>query len=185
MMYPEDEHLACSSDLPLGCSHCRPNPSCLCCDICTPELLADFNILLDLTPTAPSCTGHLTICKHDPTSLDTALQHELKRWHEDTAKQVWGPTLYQNYGPEVFLSDELFDRILLCTGAGKLLSPGDIAKETCWVDTVGFRSSILKIVQKVYHLPAPAPAHPAPPLIVSPQDGMEQQDGVEQQDSVD
>ena len=180
-MHPEDEHLDCSSDSPLGCSRCRPNPSRLCCDVCTPTLLADFEILLNLDTTAQSRTGRSTVRKHDPTSLDMALQDKLEQWREDTAKEVWGAALYHNYGPKVFLSDELLDRILLCTGTGKLLSASDIAKETGWVDAVEFGSSILNVVQKVHHLPMPTPvpmpvpvsAHPAPPSIVSPQGSVE------------
>jgi len=103
------------------------------------------------------------------------------------AKQVWGPALYHNYGPEAFLSDELLDQIILCTGAGKLLSAGDVAKETCWVDAVEFGSSILNIMQKVYHPPAPAlapaPVPAAPALLKGHLKLQHEIDGVVENDS--
>ncbi|KAI0310543.1 hypothetical protein OF83DRAFT_1028360, partial [Amylostereum chailletii] len=135
-------------DDPLGCSRCRPFPSRLCCDLCTPSLLADMGILLT-SPSSelrPGSKGRSAIRKKPETDLEESLRIQLREWRQTTAMDVYSRATYKKHGPPLLLSNHNLARIIVCAQANKIKTLEDIKRETLWDKVDAHGAAVLAII---------------------------------------
>ncbi|KAI0313653.1 hypothetical protein OF83DRAFT_1036194, partial [Amylostereum chailletii] len=142
-------------DDPSGCMRCRPRASRLCCDLCTPSLLADMGIFIDAPPSlssdplvkaTKSSNSRSGIRKKPPTPLEDTLTARLEAWCESTAQEIFSRPTYRKHGPHLLLSDENLNRMVVCAQARKIKTVSDIARETRWIDVDTHGDAILAII---------------------------------------
>ncbi|KAI0309161.1 hypothetical protein OF83DRAFT_1042820, partial [Amylostereum chailletii] len=107
---------------PLGCPRCRPVPSRLCCDLCTPSLLADMGIFLTSPSSEPrtGLKGCSAIRKKPETPTEETLRIQLREWRQTTAKAIYSRATYKKHGPSFLLSNDNLDHIVVCAQAKKI-----------------------------------------------------------------
>ncbi|TFY81057.1 hypothetical protein EWM64_g2950 [Hericium alpestre] len=150
---PAEEYKACQRELPSGCPRCKPTTPHLCCDICVPTLLSDMGLQLehDKVPSVPVVSLRCSnITQRKATQADHSFSRCIFDWRDIKAKSKLGHAVYENLGPAIFLSDDLVDHLVLCAGAGKLVTIADILRETHWNHAEEHGEDILKIVKDTY-----------------------------------
>ena len=136
----DTDHLQCDTDSSTGCIRCAPQEIVECCDICSP------NILTLLTPppdvTTKSRASKKAHCAHyemGPRERD--FKAALSQWRSEKALDKLGETDFTEYGVILFMSDEIFHRLIDCFHYGKISTVDSIRKETRWrhdlADTYG------------------------------------------------
>jgi len=101
------------------------------------------------------------------TSKHHQLQDALFDWRDLTAPVKFKPAIIENFGPGIFISDDIITRIVDCAQVGKLDSVPRLVKETSWRDDWAkeFGPSLLRVVHKYY------PVLAVPPQAASTADG--------------
>lgn len=90
------------------------------------------------------------------TLKDYSLQDALFDWHDIKALLQFNPAIVDNFGPGLFISDDIIMRIIDCAQAGKILTVTQLIKETSWRDDWAkeFGPSLLLLIHE--HYPPPA-----------------------------
>ncbi|KAF5345687.1 hypothetical protein D9758_013077 [Tetrapyrgos nigripes] len=112
-------HLLCDEHNPAGCARCRPkNPEC-CCDLCSP------NAFSEIPAVSPACsthgTGKIRVSKYELNEAHATLRSALEEWRLQVAPQALG-SLFSHWGTQLFLSNQMLDRIVDCAASKKLTS---------------------------------------------------------------
>ena len=91
------------------------------------------------------------------TLKDHNLQDALFDWHDIKALLKFKPDVVENFGPGLFISDDIITRIVDCAQAGKILTVTQLTKETSWCDDWAkeFGPSLLLLIHEHYLPPAP------------------------------
>lgn len=153
-----DDHMRCDETDPQGCRRCRPKVMDLCCDICNPaELEAAMLTLTVARPARAPAKSHIK--PYSKTQVHFNLRGKIFEWRRENATKKLGAMAIRKYGPELFLPDQLVDRIVDCSQYGKITSLEHLLKETHWrKDRVTeFGDSLLNMLQS-------NPINPTAPL---------------------
>ncbi|KII86189.1 hypothetical protein PLICRDRAFT_114321, partial [Plicaturopsis crispa FD-325 SS-3] len=152
-----DDHKRCDPTDANGCQRCAPRTSRLCCDLCHPDDFAEFAIAPANVAKQKAAPKKSNIKKFDMGAADHNFKRALVVWRQEKAVLQLGRILVRTYGPKVFMSDEIVDRLVECAHAHKLTNVEGIKKETRWrADWAEkYGPSLLELVTA--HYPAPAP----------------------------
>lgn len=160
-----DDHMKCDETNPLGCPRCCPKLTDICCDICNPTELQDRLTTLTIArPTRAPPKSHIK--PYTKTLVHFNLRDKIFEWRLENAVKKLGVLAIRKYGPELFLSDQLVDRIVDCAHHGKITLCDHLLKETHWrkdrVDEFG--ESLLTVLRSL-PLSLAAPVNSALPSI--------------------
>ena len=122
----------CDPTSPNGCTRCAPKPSLVCCDLCHPNHLTRFDPASKTLNVRASQRSFIKPFKL--TSSDTDLKTALLNWRREQAITKFGNVLVRTYGPNIFMSDEIIERIVVCVHGDKLKKAAHILKETHWCE---------------------------------------------------
>ena len=91
------------------------------------------------------------------TIKDYNLQDALFDWRDIKALLKFKPAIVDNFGPGLFISDDIITRVVDCAQAGKIHTVTQLIKETSWRDDWAkeFGPSLLLLIHEHYPLPAP------------------------------
>ncbi|KLO16401.1 P-loop containing nucleoside triphosphate hydrolase protein [Schizopora paradoxa] len=161
-----DDSMECHP--PHGCSRCQPRPSRLCCDLCNSDQFWAHPVFSNLSAKSTtnsrkkSSTGRSVIQKYEPTMDDIKLRDLLYGWRDRKAEEVLPPAHYTSFGPDIFMTDIILERIIDCAHKDKISTNGDLAKETCWRRTEEYGAEIIAMIRSV------RPVVPSTPFTSSP-----------------
>lgn len=149
-------HLLCDDTSPEGCSRCSPKVSRICCDLCHPHSFT--NVAPIVIPTSSRGPNRTNVKQYDAAEHDRELFSELQKWRDEKAMVALGYATFEEWGAEMFMSDETLQRLVDCAHVGKLQTVEAIHRETHWrKDHIAkFSPSLLEIIT----LCAPAPSVP-------------------------
>ncbi|KIJ96062.1 hypothetical protein K443DRAFT_10882 [Laccaria amethystina LaAM-08-1] len=152
---PTNDHLRCDDSTPGGCLRCKPKVHDICCDLCHPAAFEKFKAPLLPKPAKQPSKSHVK--PYTMTLKDRHLQDALFDWRDIKALLKFKPAIVENFGPGLFISDDIITRIVDCAQAGKILTVTHLIKETSWRDDWAkeFGPSLLLLVHE--HYPPPAP----------------------------
>jgi len=150
-----NNHLRCDDSTPEGCLHCKPKVHDICCDLCHPAAFEKFK-----APTLPKLAKQPSkshIKCYTMTLKDHNLQDALFNWCNIKALLKFKPAVVENFGPGLFISDNIITCIVDCAQAGKILMVMQLTKETSWHDDWAkeFGPSLLLLIHEHYLPPAP------------------------------
>lgn len=150
-----NDHVLCDQEDAEGCVHCRPRPSVLCCDLCTPN---GFDNLKPVLLPKPSRTmSRMLIPKYAPTDAHHKLRVALEEWHDTAAQSKLGDLIIRQWGSQFFISDVILDCIVDCAGSFKLITAEVLRVETHWAPAhlAEFGQNILDLVAEYFPQPLP------------------------------
>jgi hypothetical protein len=105
------------------------------------------------------CSGSQksTIKPFEVTSSNWDLKATLLNWRREQAITRFGNVLVRTYGPNLFMSDEIVERIIVCAHWDKLKTAAHILKETHWCEdwVDDYADSLLALI-KTYSIPLSA-----------------------------
>lgn len=86
--------------------------------------------------------------QYDAADHDRKLFLELEKWRDERAIEALGCANFEEWGAEMFMSDETLQRLVDCAHVGKLQTVEAIHRETRWRKdhTVKFGTSLLEII---------------------------------------
>jgi hypothetical protein len=150
-----NDHLRCDDSTPDGCPRCKPKVHDICCDLCHPAAFEKFKAPIVLKPAKQPSKSHIK--PYTMTLKDHDLQDALFDWRDVKALLKFKPAIVENFGPGLFISDDIITRIVDCAQTGKILTVTQLIKETSWRDDWAkeFGSSLLLLIHE--HYPPPAP----------------------------
>jgi hypothetical protein len=93
------------------------------------------------------------------TSKHRELQNALFDWRDLTVPLKFKSSIIENFGPGIFISDDIISRIVDCAQVGKLHSVAQLIKETSWRDDWAneFGQSLLRVIHEHYPVQAAPP----------------------------
>jgi len=150
-----NDHLRCDDSTPDSCLRCKPKVHDICCDLCHPAAFEKFKAPILPKPTKQPLKSHIK--PYTMTLKGHNLQDALFDWRDIKALLKFKPAIVENFGPGLFISDDIITRIIDCAQAGKILMVTQFIKETSWRDDWAneFGPSLLLLVHE--HYPPPAP----------------------------
>ena len=154
-MAATDDSKHCDLTSPNGCTRCAPKTSLVCCDLChSNHLTIGFDpACKTVNVRAPQRSS---IKPFKMTSRDKDLKTALLNWRREQAITKFGNVLVRTYGPNIFMSDEIVERIVICVHGDKLKTATHISKETHWCeDRVHDHAESLLALIKTYSIIPP------------------------------
>lgn len=157
-------HMACRTDVPLGCPRCAVTTPIICCELCTPGHFESFAHVDEPKRKAQPSRSHVeTDYKADSHQMD--LRDALDAFREAKTIAIFGLANLRDLGPSLIMSNDVLERIIDCSRARKISSREELVKETRWHRAAEDGEEILTIVRS--HQPQIAPL-PSILLISSP-----------------
>jgi hypothetical protein len=148
-------HLLCDDSNSDGCQRCRPKPTRLCCDLCSPH--AFDNLTSTAVPKPAKVPAKSHIKPYMMTTSDLELKRAILEWRQQQMVAKFGALLARKYGAKYLLSEDLVQRIVDCAHASKITSVESIEKETHWNGAKEHGILLLAVIK------AHVPACPQPP----------------------
>lgn len=147
-------HLQCDKTDPHGCKRCAPQDTRLCCDLCNPEAFS--NVAPIDMPRTMRGPNKSSVTTYDATENDKKLYAELVEWRDQWALEALGPMIVEEWGPELFMSDETLKTLTFCAHINKLPDVDAIRRETrSRSDYLAkFGAGLLEVIQKYAPLSA-------------------------------
>lgn len=141
-------HLECDKSTPRGCNRCAPKVTRLCCDLCNPDAFS--NVALVDVARATRGPNKSSVTAYEATENDKKLRAELEVWRDEHALQALGSMTFEEWGPELFMSDETLDTLIYCARIDKLSDVEAIRRETDWrKDYIAkFATGLLEIIKR-------------------------------------
>ncbi|KAF5338863.1 hypothetical protein D9758_015559 [Tetrapyrgos nigripes] len=144
-------HLLCDEHNPAGCARCRPKRPERCCDLCSPNAFSEIPAVSLACSTRG--TGKIRVSKYEPNEAHATLRSALEEWRLQVVPQALG-SLFSQWGTQLFLSNQMLDRIVDCAASKKLTSLSALRIEIQWRAEYlrEYGQKILDIVEK--HFPS-------------------------------
>lgn len=80
---------------------------------------------------------------------DTKLESKLMDWRDQRAANILPRAMLRSLGPDIFMTDGVIDRLVLCAHKGKISSCDDILRETSWKDSLKYGEELLNILESI------------------------------------
>lgn len=141
-------HLECDKSTPQGCNRCAPKITQLCCDLCNPDAFS--NVAHVVVPRATRGPNKSSFTPYEATENDKKLRAELMVWRDGHALHALGSMTFEEWGPELFMSDETLDTLVYCACIEKLSDVEAIQRETGWrKDYIAkFATGLLELIKR-------------------------------------
>jgi ATP-dependent DNA helicase RecQ len=128
-----DGHLHCDPAAPQGCERCRPRAKILCCDLCHRQSFDEFCVrethFFKMTVTARRSVIPVS---YQRSLLTSGLEDAIYEWRDNRAREHVGEGLVRRLGSQVFMTEDIVDRILGCWMFNKITDISDLCRETTW-----------------------------------------------------
>lgn len=122
--------MKCDDSNSAGCSHCAPQPSTTCCDLCDPDV--SLAIRTVQPPATKKRMKKSHIKPYMRSTADHGLRVALRDWRDTVAVEQFGRAVVKDFGADIFMPTDTISRIVNCAHAGKLHCLADLKKEISW-----------------------------------------------------
>ncbi|KAH6893858.1 hypothetical protein BKA70DRAFT_1440086 [Coprinopsis sp. MPI-PUGE-AT-0042] len=128
----KDDHLRCDSSSPTGCKRCAVAVPTICCDVCHPSFFKKYDVDFAKPPRVQNRSAVPTVKAKPMTDRDVEFRSALLAWRRTGALEKFKGPVVRRFGPKVFMTEELMERVIECARARKLTSLEDLEHETSW-----------------------------------------------------
>ncbi|KAJ3518250.1 hypothetical protein NMY22_g13776 [Coprinellus aureogranulatus] len=126
------DYKRCDSTHPAGCPRCKTPMPAVCCDLCHPAHFAKYYKHDELPAKRGAGKSSLTLDRSQWTPTDKKVFAELFRWRQDKALSVLGINSLKTFGPQLFMSDEVIERLVKCIHFDKISTVDELRREVDW-----------------------------------------------------
>ena len=123
------DHEKCDPLIFGGCTHCQPQSSSICCDLCHPSYFQQFEIEVGHQPPMP-CQSVIKPFEMD--GNNKKVKEALLAWHHQQALKKLGSVLLWQHGAKYLMGEKTIDHLVACIHMHKIKTICDICKETGW-----------------------------------------------------
>lgn len=125
-----DGHHRCNPASPAGCQRCAWQPSSTCCDKCHSQAFEKFRVLS--VKKKPSPRRSIIPTMNTRSSQHSLVEDVIYKWRYTQAVKHFGAGVVRCLGPQLLMSQDVLDRILVCWTRGKITDLSHFYRETLW-----------------------------------------------------
>lgn len=165
---PANDYKQCNPEAPDGCPRCKPIESTICCDMHSPEYfeakLGPYDTKAAPVKRAPYKSS-LKVERKDWVERDYQFLTKLMEWRVEKGTECFGMNALHTFGPQLFLSDDIVERLVKCYHCNKISTIEDFKREIDW-NTDYIESYGPSLVSLIVQLtPAPTAEPPKQPKV--------------------